>query len=207
MKKHITTIELTGAHIKVLQARVDRGKHLVTFCDARPMDAADDSKTAGTLKEMLAALPAGAGEVIMLVARRQVIVRQMNFPSSHDDEIRDMIGLQLLNNIPFPFEEVIYQHKVLDCVEKGVYRVLAVIINKKVSERYCRLLQNAGIKDGKLVPGFLGVGQWVAFQEKAHHVRESRPMAVLNMDKNHSELCFCRAGHMYFSRALLFGWA
>jgi Tfp pilus assembly protein PilN len=150
-------------------------------------------------------LPVGSDEHILLVPRRFVILRQMTFPSDDHEEVRDMIGLRLINNIPYPVEDIIYHHQHLEKDGEGLNRVLVVIIEKEVSQRYCRFLQRAGIKDGKLALSSFGISEWLAYQEKIHKISRGRPTVLINIDTRHCEICFCQNRNLFFSRSLPYG--
>ena len=205
MNKIVTTIEVTDSEIKLLQVEKGRGTCVITFSDAQSIISYNDEDLVGCLKRMIALLPVNSNEFILLVPRRSVILRQMTLPSDQYEEIQDMIGLQLINNVPYPVEDIIYQHHRLEKDGKDESRVLVVIILKEVSQRYCRLLQQAGIKDGKLTLSSFGIQQWLAHQEKIHKVSQCQPTMIINIDFQHCEVCFCHNRNLYFSRSLPYG--
>ena len=205
MKKTVTTIEITDSEIKLLQVEKERGSCVITFSDAQSTTSYNDEDLVGCLKRMSALLPVNSDEFILLVPRRFVILRQMTLPSDQYEEIQDMIGLKLINNIPYPVEDIIYQHHRLEKDGKNGSRVLVVIILKEVSQRYCRLLQQAGIKDGRLALSSFGIQQWLAYQEKVHKVHNSQSTVMINIDTQHCEICFCYNKSLYFSRSLPYG--
>jgi len=205
MKKVVTTIEITDAEIKILQVEKGYGTHVITFSDVGPVISSTDEDLVDSLKRMVTLLPMKSDEFILLVPRRSVILRQMTLPSDHYEEIQDMIGLQLINNIPYPVEDIIYKHYRLEGDGESSSCVLAIIILKEVSQRYCRLLQRVGIKDGKLALSSLGICHWLAYQEKIHKVTHGQPTAMINIDTQHCEICFCYNKNLLFSRSLPFG--
>jgi len=205
MKKTVTTIEVTDSEIKLLQVQKGRGIYTIIFSDVQPVISSSEEDLADCLRRMVALLPVDSDEFILLVPRRLVILRQMTFPSDHYEEIQDMIGLQLINNIPYPVEDIMYQHHMLEKDGKGKSRVLAIIILKEVSQRYCRLLQQVGIKDGRLTLSSFGIQQWLVYQEKVHKVHNSQPTMMINIDTQHCEICFCHNKNLYFSRTIPYG--
>jgi Tfp pilus assembly protein PilN len=205
MKKTVTTIRITDTDIRVSQSGEARGKGVITFCDARSIAGCSDTAVAKLLSDMLSSLPARPSDVVFLVPRRSVIVKQMRLPSHKRDEINDMIGMLLVNNLPFPVEDVVYEYGLLSRDADGYSRVLAGIIHKDISLRYCRLMQKAGIKDGKLVFDSLGISMWLAYQERSHKAGDRRPVVVLNVDAQNSEICFCGNKNLFFSRSIPYG--
>lgn len=205
MKKIVTIIEITDIHIKLLQAEKTRGKCVVRFCDIRPVERCSPEETALVLKDMVGALPATPADVMVVIPRRLVILRQMRLPSHHHEELRDMIGLQLVNHIPFPVEDVIYQYHLLEQDHDGYSRILVMVIHKEVSQRYHRLAQAAGVKEGSLALSSLGILEWAASREKDFKAAQKQPVMVLNPDIDHSEICFCHHRRLFFSRSVPLG--
>jgi len=205
MKKIVTTIEITETEIKFLQVQKGRQTFVITFSDVQSIVSSDDENITEHLGRMVALLPIESDEFIFLVPRRFVILRQMTFPSDDYEEIQDMIGLQLINNIPYPIEDIVYQHHRLEKDGKGQSRVLVVIIQKEVSQRYCRILQKAGIRDGKLTLSSFGISEWLAYQEKAHKISHKQATMMINIDLRHCEICFCYNKNLFFSRSVPYG--
>ncbi|MCK5013309.1 MAG: PilN domain-containing protein [Candidatus Omnitrophica bacterium] len=205
MKKAITTIKITDTDIRLFQSGKAQDKDVITFCDTRPTASCSDEDIIKLLGEMLVFLPVSPDEVIFLVPRQSVIVKQMRLPSHKHDEIDDMTGLQLVNNILYPVEDVVYKYHLLGQDSDGYSRVLAVVIHKEASRRYCRIMQGAGIKDGKLVLDSLGILGWLAYQESAYKADDCQPVVLLNINSQHSEICFCQNKRLFFSRSIPYG--
>jgi Tfp pilus assembly PilM family ATPase len=202
IKKIITIVEITDAHIKLLQARKARGKPVIKFCDIRLIERCPDEEVEKVWKEMVAALPAVPVELIIIVPRRLVILRQMRLPSRHDEEIRDMVGLQLVNNLPFPVEDVVYQHHILEQGDDGYSRILVTVMNREVSRRYGRLTRAAGVKDGQLTFSSLGILEWSAPREQGKKPASQQSVMVVHVDAKHCEICFCHHQKLFFSRSV-----
>ena len=205
MKKTKTTVTLTDTDIRLFQAEMTQGKGTVTFCDIRSVVSCSDDDIAALFKDMVAFLPVSPEEILFLVPRRSVVLKQMTFPSRDPDEIEDMLGLQLVNNIPYPIGDVSYRHVVLDRDDDDNSRVLAMIIHKNVSLRYCRILQKAGVNNGKLVLNSFGLSGWFAYQQRASAAGDHHPAMVVNVNSGYSEICFCRGKDLFFSRSIPYG--
>ncbi len=199
MKRVVTAIELNDVDIKLFQAEKVRGKDTVTFYDIRPIIHHSDEDAAALLKKMIALLPIVPDKPILLVPRRFAILRQMRLPSYDPKEIEDMIGLQLVNNIPYSITDVIYRYHLLDQNSEGYSRALVIILYGEIIQRYQQILQSAGIRNAKLTLNSFGVRDWLVYQSNKHQA-----VAVLNLDSQYSEICFCYDKKLFFSRSLSF---
>jgi Tfp pilus assembly protein PilN len=143
--------------------------------------------------------PAGRKECIVMVPRRQVILRQMHLPSQDQSELTDMIGLHLMNAIPYPVEDIIYQYRVLERDSQGYSRVLVVILPRAVRQKYLEYVRVVRQDDVKVILSSYGILEWWSQKHR------KQPEAVLDLGARHGEICFCHEGKLYFSRNLSYG--
>jgi len=205
MKKIWTTIEITGTEVKLLQTRKKRRGALVTFCAIRSLTGRSENEAGRLLREMKEQLAMVPEMFLLLVPRRLVILKIMKLPSRDDREIRDMIGLQLVNNIPYPIDEVTYQYQILGHEEGGYSRILVIVMPREVHQRYERIMHFAGVKKYEMTLASLGLGHWWNQKTSGKDKQEVSSTAVLFLDARHSELCFFDQGKFCFSRQMPFG--
>ena len=199
--KHVSTvIEINDVDIKLLQGERIKKKDMITFCEIRPVAGCCDEDIVQLLKDMAADLPIPAEGPIVLLPRRFALLRQMRLPSHDHDEIEDMIALQLVNNIPYSPEDVIYRYHVLDRDSEGYSLVLVMIMSREVVGRYQEIIGQAGIGDGKLVLSSFGIAGWLAYRESGSKAISGETAALLNIDSQYSEVCFCCGKRLFFSR-------
>jgi len=158
MKKNISTIiEITDYHVKLLQTQILRGKtHLIT-CDIEAIDSHTEEHLLKHLKKIAFRHYIQSNKLTLILPRKFVILKQIRVPSANDEEINKMIGLQLINQIPYPIEDVVYDHYILDKEETGYTTIMIVIAHKVVIDRYLDLLRKLGIHLNKLTFSSLGI--------------------------------------------------
>jgi len=202
MKKTITAVEINESDIKLFQGAEKSGSMILTHCEVRPISSNYDEDIAEHLRGMAAFLPSEPKQVLVIMPRRHVILRHMKFPTDDPMEIEDMVGLQLINKLPYPVEDVIYRHEVLGYDLDRNSLVLACVVSKEISRRYCRIIEQAGWEPGKLVLNSQGIARWLGYQESALKVSSHKTTAIINIDRTHSEICFCQNDRLIYSRHL-----
>ena len=183
-------IESAGRQIKVFRGRKTRGGYVP---EEVMVGEVDDKR----LRE----IADGCGECVIVVPRHKVILRSTRLPAVDRDELSGIIGLHLMRTIPYPVEDVICRYQVLEQNEDGHSRVLAVIVPMETVRPYLERARGLGIKTKNLMVTLssFGIGAWWA---KAAVVRNA---AVIDLDLNHGEICFCGGGKLFFSRHFPFG--
>ena len=206
MKKNISTvIEITDAHVKFAQAKIVRGKRLVSACNVQPLTQHTDEEIIDILTTIVRTKNIQVHDLRVVLPRRLVIVKPLQLPSHNEEEIRKMVKLQLVNQIPYGIDDVIYDVLTLDKDERGYMRVLAVAVHKDVVQQYLNIFKRLDLPVTHLTISSLGVLDWYIFQNHAAKEKHSTPTMVINIDMTHAEICFCHGQKLYFSRSIDLG--
>jgi len=143
MKKGISTvIEITNLHVKFYQFKNIRNERTMTSFDVKPIGDYTDEKIVEILIAMLRSKNIQAEELVFVVPRRLVILKQMRLPSKNEDEIKKMVELQLINKIPYSIEDISYHCTLLVEDSTDYSQVLVIIMHKEVSDRYLKIFSN-----------------------------------------------------------------
>jgi len=206
MKKNISTIiEITDYHIKLLQTQELRGKTWLVTCDIETIDSHTEEYLLKHLKKIAFRHYIQSNKLTLILPRKLVILKQIRIPSANEEEIDKMISLQLINQIPYPIEDVIYDHYILDKEETGYTTIMIVIAHKVVIDRYLELLRKLGIQLNKLTLSSLGITRLYHFLKKPKGFDAKKSLLLINIDTGHSELCFSYNNKLYFSRSIEYG--
>ncbi len=206
MKKTLpTTIEITDTHIKLLQAKIVRKKAVLFNCQIRPLNQFTDDEIVKVLTEVALAKNVSSDSLTIVIPRRLVIVKQMKLPSVDKVEIKKMIGLQLVSHIPYPVEEVIYDYTILEKETSGYTRVLISVVHKEITDRYLRIFKRIGISFHRLTISSVGLLGWWDYQQRQAKVASNVSVAVVNIDINHTEVCFLNQKKVLYARSINYG--
>ncbi len=206
MSKTISTIiEITESHVKLLQAKSIRGKRAVIACDVRALNNFTDDEIIRNLNAFIVSRNIGTDDITFVIPRKFAILKQMKLPSHNDLEIKKMIGLQLVSQLPYSVEDVIYDYQIVEKDASGYARAVVYVIHKEISDRYLNILDKVGLKPHKLTISSLGILGWVTYQSEVHKSNINCPLIVLDIDLAHSEVCFINNRQLLFSRNVDWG--
>ncbi|HOW35220.1 MAG TPA: pilus assembly protein PilM [Candidatus Omnitrophota bacterium] len=204
-KNLLTSVEITDTHIKLVQAMVSHGGAVLTYCDVREIVQYSDAEVSRTIAVMAANGKVRASNLIGIIPRRFAILRHLTLPSHADEEIRKMINLQIIKQVPYPREDVILDHAVLAKESTGYSKVLVFAIHKEVVGRYLKIFNDAGLPIQRLTLSSVGLMRWFVFQQSRLRQKDTSPAVVINVDTLNTEICFCHNRKLLFSRSINFG--
>ncbi|MDP8266520.1 MAG: pilus assembly protein PilM [Candidatus Aceula meridiana] len=203
MKKHLTTIiEITETHVKFLEAALSRRKPVLLRSSVAKITEPSEQGISKLLTTM-ADPRMKKTYVVAVVPRRQVMVRYFSFPSHSEEEIKKMISLQVVQQVPYAREDIVFDYTILDKDSSGYAKVLAAIAHKEVISRYFKVFAKAGLTINSIVLSSIAVVNWLSSYEKKE--KTSHGVSILNIDTSTSEICFCKKGRLLFSRHIGFG--
>lgn len=205
MKNIETAIEITETHVKFLQSQVLRGKNVVSTCDVRALQNFTDEELTRVLTDIVRSKNIYPDKLVLAIPRRLSILKQLRLPSQNEDEITKMIRLQLVNQIPYNLEDVIFDYQLIEKEAGGYAKVLVVIVHKDVSHRFLKIFDKVGISLGRLTLSSFGVLGWFIFQQSQRRLQPTEPVMIVNVDIGHSEICFCLGDKLLFSRSITHG--
>jgi len=206
MKKDLkTVIEITDTNVKIIQTKKDKSHRVISYWASKSLQNFTDQEVIETLIGMLRAINIQDQQLIALIPRRFVILKQLRLPSQDENEIQKMVGLHLVNQIPYNIEDVTYDYSILNKEKSGYTQVLVIVVHNEVCGRYLNIFNSIGVEVTQLTLSSLGILNWLNFQEIRTKTEIKKPVAVLNIDESHSEICFCHQRKLLFSRHINYG--
>ncbi len=201
-KNFRTTIEITETHLKCVQLKWLKGRHVVTSCDIKAFLQHSDEEIVKYLREVCRSKKVEPSELMVVVSRQWVILKQIHLPSQNDEEIAKMVPLQLVSRIPFSLEEVVYDYEILQKGMDGYSKVLVFVIHKNVSDRYMKIFNDAGIRFIYLTISSYGLAGWLNYAQDQKIFDPRGGTLLVNIDSTRTELCFCSKRQLIFSRSV-----
>ncbi|MBU1996518.1 MAG: pilus assembly protein PilM, partial [Candidatus Omnitrophica bacterium] len=206
MKKNIiTSVEITDSHIKVLQSKTLKGKTVVCSSDIHNIKDHSDEEIERILVDVFEAKNISQEDIVFVIPRRFVFMKHMRLPSNNDIEIKKMIGLQLVNKIPYSQDEIFFKPYILEKEKSGYTKLLVLIVHKEIVARYLKIFDKIGIVLSKVTLSSIGILNWFIYQESKNRKKMKGAVLLINIDVLNSELCFCVHDKLVFSRSVNYG--
>src|SRR5690242_16154625 len=131
MANTITIIEITDTHVKLLQAKNQRGVS-ITQAGVGKIEQFTDENVVDVLAQLTSVRGFEPGEVVGLIPRKFAILKHISLPSQSDAEIKRMLNLQIGNHVPYSREDIVFDFQVVRRETNGYTKILLMIAHKDV---------------------------------------------------------------------------
>lgn len=206
MKKGIiTSVEITGSHVKVLQSKTLKGKTVVCSSDIHSLSSHEDEEIERVLSGAFKSKKVSHDGIVLAIPRRFAFVKHMRLPSNDDSEIMKMVELQVINKTPYSRNEIFFKPYILEKERSGYAKLIVLIVPKEIVERYLKIFEKIGIILSKVTLSSLGILNWHIYQESKNKKKTKGVVVLINVDVLHSEICFCHDDKLVFSRSINYG--
>jgi len=206
MRKKLTTvIEITESHVKFLQTILLAGKINLMHCHVSGIMQHSDEEITQSISSSLSASKTRSHNIITVVPRRFVIQRHISLPSHDEEEIKKMVALQIVKQVPYPKEDIVVDHITLHKDAGGYAKVLVIAVHKEIVGRYLKIFQDAGLHLNILTLSSEGLLNLSLYRERRNRQKTGESNVVINVDSNHTEICFFNEGKLLFSRSINYG--
>jgi Tfp pilus assembly protein PilN len=143
-----------------------------------------------------ASLSAGgisASEAVTIVPRRLVTLKNARLPAAGAEQIAAMVQFEAQDYIPFPIEEVVIGHQILETETDDMATVLVAAARRSLIEDLLAIFDKAGVEITSITVSSLALA--------AHVRRTTVPTAVLEVSDTGMDIAVANAERMLFSRS------
>ncbi len=142
--KHIAILHCGPGHLSFARA-AESGAVVAQACERGPWNL-EDGTLAAALEDFAGRHALAGDRVFFVLPRHEAAVRILELPSQDPEELRGMVHLGAEEIVPFPLDELMTSFCVLEPLDGGASRVLAVVARKTVVEAWLNLLRGAGLE-------------------------------------------------------------
>jgi len=200
MQRQITScIEINDSHVKFLQAKVHRNQTILTTCEVQALKDNSQEEAIRVLNKIKGSKGFSSHQLALIVPRRHTILKRLQLPSVNSYEIKKMIELQLMTDIPYSMEQVSCDYELIDQKE-GYSDVLVMIAPLENVQSYLNICQASGLTPRYMILSSMGLLRCLDFEKP-----NTTPLLFIDVDLASSEMCFCHEGQLLFSRHLPLG--
>ncbi len=184
-------IEFTDYAVRALAVR--RGECVLLREVPRTADTAVDVGSLGLARV------AQGGEVLVIVSRRETVLKRLLLPSIDEAEIRRMVACQAPVIDVFGSDSVVFGYQTCQRFAEGNADVVVALSGEEAMEQYLDALRrHALVPSGIFVSGISAVAACPPAAPEVFRI-------IVNIDRRHSEICFCRGVQVLFSKHLIGG--
>lgn len=200
MKKQLLAIELDDNTLKLMRGRAtSKGWSVINF-GSEDITGKSEEDISGFLKDTLHKLKIKKTNTILIIPRGLVTVRYLQLPTTNPDELGNMIDMQVVRQIPYTREEMVYDYYVIGLTEEGYTKVLLVIAHRDIVSKYLRILEHAGIVPDSIEMDSLAIMELCKFLGT-----EEKPVAIIDIDYTTTSIVVLQGAIPTFTRAVSIG--
>jgi Tfp pilus assembly PilM family ATPase len=196
MAKRTAVIEKSDSFLKVLLIHGSGSKMTVT----RAFSAEIDSRS--TVGEVLAAAELSYDDMILVIPRNNVIIKQLDLPTTDLKEIHGIIDIMVNRLTPFPKEEIVYGFEVIPAKGGGSSRVLVGIMQNIVINTLVSQFRGESVPIQRIMLGSECFAALSPFIEKK---LGAEMYAVLDFNSDSSDFCVISGAQLLFTKLVHFG--
>lgn len=108
--------------------------------------ACDGKLDADSLRAFAAKLEPACLAVTTVLPRHQATLRFLEVPSQDSTEIASMVALAAEDFAPYPLDQLMVRHHIVDRLPTGSSRIVVVLVHSDVVEKHLTLLRDAGFE-------------------------------------------------------------
>jgi Tfp pilus assembly PilM family ATPase len=203
-KKILSVLEITETHIKLVQARQEPRGGVITNFIVENISSPRDEVISEQLGKLIKQTSPRPTNLIAVIPRNLVIVRNLNLPSHNPIELAKMAELQVIRQIPYAKQDLVINHSVVEKDPSGYSKVLVVIVHKDVINRYLKIINPVATAD-LFVLSSQGIINWYSVYSDKKRLGQEDVSVLFNFDTTSSDVCFFYKGQLLFSRSIIFG--
>lgn len=190
-------VEWTRSSLRVAAADGPAGRLRVRTLHVEPLGM--DTPVGRTLERLVKKLGLKGALAIGMIPRDQVISRLIKLPATQPEEVTKMVELYGKAQLPYPKEQAVVDHHVLDRRE-GFSTVAVVACRRDAIDRVVGPLKSAGLAVERLTVSSWGVLGWYAAQTRPAELIE--PVLIVNRDEERVDLVLVAGERVLFSRSV-----
>lgn len=205
MKRNpLLIIEINDRHCKILRAKPVAQEYQVSNLSVVRITDPSREALAKLLSSQVSAADKKA-HCVMVLARQQVILKNLSLPSQAKEELQKMIALQIATQVPYAREDIVFDYLVLGQDTAGYTKVLVAIVHREAVDELFKIAKEAGLTARQLVLSSSSIVRWANHKLTAELSNAASIFGLLSLEADTSELCLVKDQQLVYSREIKHG--
>jgi len=196
----VVGLEIQKGHIKLCVANYSgRANPSFRFLTLElPKEAAEPGSS---LAGFLAQNGIVVEKAFLNIPRHRVMARVFHLPSVNEEEIKSMVKMEAIKQMPYRDDDVIMGHRIIEKLKDGYSDVFLAVSHVEMIQRQVKILNQAGLAIDKIALSSESLFSWhSAIVEKSRrHARLN--LALVNVDSSYVDMDIIEKGKLIFARA------
>lgn len=194
---NISILQFGPSFISLLRVKPGAADLRVTASAVRRGDwSAEDGSLSKAIAELVRAHKASNDRLFTVLPRHEATLRELELPSQSDEEIDGMVRLGAEDIVPFPLDQLVTGHRILDRLPSGSSKVLAVVVQRRIVDEHLELLRAADLAPEQI---FLSTDCLIA---AASESKSTGTQAFIDLSPGGIEILVLSEGRFVFGRGI-----
>jgi len=202
--KAIVAVEIGQGWVKAAASKETGGLRKIVNVAARKLTSTGNAEIAKVIKELLAEMGPGQFKLAASLPRHSVTMRYISLPSTDPAELENIATLQAIKQLPYPKDEIIISHKILEKNVGGYSKVMLVVVHKNAINKYLDIFKINGVEPEIIAVSTEAINRYFVHAAKPPK-DTSRAVLLIDIDASFTEIQVCRNREVVFSRSLHHG--
>ncbi|MBN1586613.1 MAG: pilus assembly protein PilM [Candidatus Omnitrophica bacterium] len=194
--KSVALIQIGRNFLKLMSLRCSSREVEVVRVSRRNL-----TQDSGPLKTLLEEWEIHADKVILVISRDQVLLRNLELPSTDLEEITEIVSLQADKQTPFSRDEITAGFRVLSSSKEHYTHILLAVIQKEIIQNVTKALPVPLSKIERICLDTECLSNW---DPVLRSKLDTRTYALLDLEQDRMDFCVCSEGKLLFSRLVPF---
>jgi len=159
----------------------------------------DEPKVANSIQKLLSDKQMDSTEISLALPSRDIILRSFIIPWMTLPEIRGVVEFEVKRYIPFKLDELIYAYHSTTITEKKSKKIqiLFMAIRSDALERYCRIVEQVGLRVNFIEPAVLSLLRILLFKKV---ITAKEKVAIVHIEGEDGTIIITNQGIPQFLR-------
>ena len=202
--KAVVAVEIGQGWVKAVASKETNGLRKIVNVTARRLTSASNAEIAKVIKEMLAEMGLGQFKLVASLPRHSVTMRYISLPSTDPAELENIAALQAIKQLPYPKDEIIISHKILEKNVGGYSKVMLVVVHKNAINKYLDIFKINGVEPEIIAVSTEAINRYFVHAAKPPK-DTSKTVLLVDVDASFTEMQVCRGEKVVFSRSIHHG--
>ena len=194
-------LQIGARYVKLCEAAFYK-KAPVCRLISQVISSKDDNDISREIRDLFNKFNIRQNYVLLNVPRHLVMARLVSLPSTNDAEIKNMVKMESLKQVPYSGEEIITGFRIIEKLKNRYSNVLMALVEKSVINRLIGILKNADLSIEKIAVGSESLFDWFSiFKKKIKKEEKIQNLALINVDSEYVEMDIIEKGNLVFTRS------
>lgn len=194
---------INNESLKIVQVKGQGAGAKVTHLSCRDLKGVSDVELPKVIEGELKGFSAKSANILSIVPPSITTTKNIEIPSTDDQEIQSIVNLQASRHTPFSREEIQIGYVNIGVYNNNFTKVLLAIANRVQLKDQIKNLERAGLKVNQVVFAPEAVAELIARSRLTK--KKTTPLAIIDIDRKATNFVILSKGKAITSRSIPVG--